>query len=77
MADRGQITGGLFDGPLAFDNAIDPEAARIKGISSAVAGARRSWSSPISKPATCSPRTHLPGAGRRGGIVLGARVQSS
>ena len=32
MADRGQITGGLLDGPLAFDNAIDPEAARIKGI---------------------------------------------
>ena len=34
MADRGQITGGLLDGPLAFDNAIDPEAARIKGIKS-------------------------------------------
>ena len=32
MAERGQITGGLLDGPLAFDNAIDPEAARIKGI---------------------------------------------
>ena len=38
MADRGQITGGMLDGPLAFDNAIDPEAARIKGINSAVAG---------------------------------------
>ena len=38
MADRGQITGGLVDGPLAFDNAIDPEAARIKGITSPVAG---------------------------------------
>lgn len=38
MAERGQITGGLHDGPLAFDNAIDPEAARIKGIGSAVAG---------------------------------------
>ena len=38
MADRGQITGGLLDGPLAFDNAIDPEAARIKGIDSPVAG---------------------------------------
>ena len=34
MADRGQITGGLLDGPLAFDNAIDLEAARIKGIAS-------------------------------------------
>ena len=38
MADRGQITGALLDGPLAFDNAIDKEAARIKGIKSAVAG---------------------------------------
>ena len=38
MAERGQITGGILDGPLAFDNAIDPEAARIKGIKSEVAG---------------------------------------
>jgi phosphate acetyltransferase len=38
MADRDQITGGILDGPLAFDNAIDPEAARIKGIRSPVAG---------------------------------------
>ncbi len=38
MADRGQITGGILEGPLAFDNAIDPEAARIKGIKSEVAG---------------------------------------
>jgi phosphate acetyltransferase len=38
MADRGQITGGLLDGPLAFDNAVSPEAARIKGIKSPVAG---------------------------------------
>ena len=32
MADRGQITGGLLDGPLAFDNAVSIAAARIKGI---------------------------------------------
>jgi phosphotransacetylase len=38
MAERGQITGGLLDGPLAFDNAISREAAAIKGITSAVAG---------------------------------------
>jgi phosphate acetyltransferase len=38
MADRGQITGGILDGPLAFDNAIDAEAAKIKGIKSEVAG---------------------------------------
>ncbi|HEU0017668.1 MAG TPA: bifunctional enoyl-CoA hydratase/phosphate acetyltransferase, partial [Methyloceanibacter sp.] len=34
MADRGQITGGLVDGPLAFDNAVDLEAAKTKGITS-------------------------------------------
>jgi phosphate butyryltransferase len=38
MADRGQITGGLVEGPLACDNAIDIEAARTKGIESEVAG---------------------------------------
>jgi phosphotransacetylase len=38
MAERGQITGGRLDGPLAFDNAISTEAARIKGIKSEVAG---------------------------------------
>ncbi|MBI5165701.1 MAG: bifunctional enoyl-CoA hydratase/phosphate acetyltransferase [Magnetospirillum sp.] len=38
MADRGQITGALLDGPLAFDNAISVEAAKIKKINSAVAG---------------------------------------
>jgi phosphate acetyltransferase len=38
MADRGQITGGILDGPLALDNAINPEAAQIKKIVSPVAG---------------------------------------
>ncbi len=38
MADRGQIKGGLLDGPLAFDNAVSIEAAKTKGINSAVAG---------------------------------------
>jgi phosphotransacetylase len=38
MAERGQIKGALLDGPLAFDNAISKEAARIKGITSEVAG---------------------------------------
>nr|WP_242390409.1 bifunctional enoyl-CoA hydratase/phosphate acetyltransferase [Polymorphum gilvum] len=38
MAERGQITGGLVDGPLAMDNAIDVQAARTKGITSLVAG---------------------------------------
>jgi len=38
MADRGQITGGILDGPLAFDNAISKRAAEIKGIQSPVSG---------------------------------------
>ena len=38
MAERGQITGGILDGPLAFDNAISKQAAETKGIKSAVAG---------------------------------------
>jgi phosphate acetyltransferase/phosphate butyryltransferase len=38
MADRGQITGGIVDGPLAFDDAISAEAAQAKGIASPVAG---------------------------------------
>lgn len=38
MADRGQITGGVVDGPLAFDNAVSEEAAQIKAITSPVAG---------------------------------------
>jgi phosphate acetyltransferase len=38
MADRGQITGGVLDGPLALDNAVDANAARIKGLTSPVAG---------------------------------------
>jgi len=38
MAERGQITGGILDGPLAFDNAISKEAAATKGIHSEVAG---------------------------------------
>ena len=38
MAERGQIKGGFVDGPLALDNAVSPEAARIKGLRSMVAG---------------------------------------
>ena len=38
MADRGQIVGGILDGPLGFDNAVSLEAARTKGIVSPVAG---------------------------------------
>jgi phosphate butyryltransferase len=38
MAERGQIQGGLVDGPLAMDNAVDMEAAKTKGLASMVAG---------------------------------------
>jgi phosphate butyryltransferase len=38
MAERGQIKGGLVDGPLALDNAVSPEAAKVKGLRSMVAG---------------------------------------
>ena len=56
MAERGQITGGILDGPLALDNAIDLGAARIKKITSPVAGRPTSWWCPTSRPATCWPR---------------------
>jgi phosphate acetyltransferase len=75
MAERGQITGGLLDGPLAFDNAIDPEAARIKGITSPVAGHAQILVVPdleagnmLAKNLTFLARADA------AGIVLGARV---
>jgi len=75
MADRGQITGGLLDGPLAFDNAIDPEAAKIKGIKSEVAGRAQILVVPdleagnmLAKNLTFLARADA------AGIVLGARV---
>ena len=46
MADRGQITGGVLDGPLALDNAIDLGAARIKKITSVAPKARSSSPQP-------------------------------
>jgi phosphate acetyltransferase len=75
MAERGQITGGLLDGPLAFDNAIDPEAARIKGITSAVAGHAQILVVPDLEAGNMLAKnlsflTHADAAG----IVLGARV---
>jgi phosphate acetyltransferase len=75
MAERGQITGGLLDGPLAFDNAIDPEAARIKGINSPVAGHAQILVVPDLEAGNMLAKnltflTHADAAG----IVLGARV---
>ena len=52
MTDRGQIEGGALDGPLAFDNAVSAAAARVKGITSPVAGKPTCLSCPTSKAAT-------------------------
>ena len=75
MAERGQITGGVLDGPLAFDNAIDPEAARIKGINSPVAGRAQILVVPDLEAGNMLAKnlTFLARAGAAG-IVLGARV---
>ena len=75
MADRGQIVGGLLDGPLAFDNAIDPEAARMKGIKSEVAGRAQILVVPDLEAGNMLAKnlTFLAKADAAG-IVLGARV---
>ena len=75
MADRGQITGGLLDGPLAFDNAIDREAARIKGIKSEVAGRAQILVVPDLESGNMLAKNLAYFAKADGaGIVLGARV---
>lgn len=75
MADRGQITGGELDGPLAFDNAISPEAARIKGIKSPVAGQAQILVVPDLEAGNMLAKnlTFISNADAAG-IVLGARV---
>lgn len=75
MAERGQITGGLLDGPLAFDNAIDAEAARIKGIKSEVAGRAQILIVPDLEAGNMLAKNLAYFAKADGaGIVLGARV---
>ncbi len=75
MADRGQITGGVLDGPLAFDNAIDEEAARIKGIKSEVAGRAQILVVPDLEAGNMLAKNLAYFAKADGaGIVLGARV---
>lgn len=75
MADRGQITGALLDGPLAMDNAISMEAACIKGIRSEVAGRAQVLVVPDLEAGNMLAKnlTFLAGA-EAAGIVLGARV---
>jgi len=75
MADRGQITGGVLDGPLALDNAISPEAAAIKHIVSPVAGRANILVVPDLEAGNMLAKSlsFLAGADAAG-IVLGARV---
>lgn len=75
MADRGQITGALLDGPLAFDNAVSPAAARAKGIVSAVAGRADVLVCPdIESGNMLAKQLALLGGAASSGIVLGLRV---
>ncbi|ABE49008.1 bifunctional enoyl-CoA hydratase/phosphate acetyltransferase [Methylobacillus flagellatus] len=75
MADRGQITGGVLDGPLAFDNAISSEAAKIKGISSAVAGQADILVAPDLESANMlAKQLEYLGNAHSAGIVVGAKV---
>ena len=75
MADRGQITGAILDGPLALDNAIDPESVRIKKINSPVAGRANVLVVPDLDAGNMLAKSlsFLAGADAAG-IVLGARV---
>ncbi len=75
MADRGQIKGGLLDGPLAFDNAVSSHAAEIKHIASAVAGNADILMAPDLESGNMMAKQLEYLAGASGsGVVLGARV---
>ncbi len=75
MAERGQITGGIVDGPLAFDNAISAESARIKGIKSPVSGDVDILMAPdlVSGNILGKDLEYLAGA-RMAGFVMGTNV---
>ena len=75
MAERGQITGGLVDGPLAFDNAVSLDAAQAKGIVSQVAGQADILVAPdlVSGNMIAKQLISLAGA-EAAGLALGARV---
>ena len=75
MADRGQITGGLVDGPLAFDNAVSMAAAQAKGIRSAVAGDADILVVPdLESGNMLAKQLEYLGDAQVAGIVLGATV---
>jgi phosphate acetyltransferase len=75
MVERHQITGAVVDGPLALDNAIDPEAAKIKNITSPVAGHANVLMVPDLEAGNMLAKSlsFLAGADAAG-IVLGAKV---
>jgi len=75
MADRGQITGGVLDGPLAFDNAVSSEAAQIKGIRSEVAGVADILVAPdLESGNMLAKQLEYLGNAHSAGIVLGVKV---
>jgi phosphate acetyltransferase/phosphate butyryltransferase len=75
MADRGQIVGGILDGPLAFDNAVSLEAARAKGIVSPVAGRADILIAPdIEAGNMLAKQLEYLADAEMAGVVLGARV---
>jgi len=75
MAERGQIKGGVLDGPLAFDNAISRDAAKIKGIVSSVSGDADIMAVPDLESGNMLAKQLEYLAGASGsGLVLGARV---
>ena len=75
MADRGQISGGLVDGPLAFDNAVSLESARTKGIVSPVAGQADILVVPdLESGNMLAKQLEYLADAQTSGIVLGARV---
>ncbi len=75
MADRAQIRGGIVDGPLAFDNAVSPDAARAKGLNSPVAGDADILVVPnIESGNMLAKQLDYLGGAVAAGVVLGARV---
>lgn len=75
MADRGQITGALLDGPLAFDNAVSMAAARVKGIVSPVAGQADVLVVPdLESGNMLAKQLEYMGDAATAGIVLGAKL---
>jgi phosphotransacetylase/acyl dehydratase len=75
MADRRQITGGILDGPLAFDNAVSTESAKTKGLVSPVAGRADIFVVPdVEAGNMLAKQLEYLAEAQMAGIVLGARV---